>query len=165
MKIHALVAQHQSARVPARDGGVTPRPAHHFLCEKGGMKMANEQNLVPGAHPLTVEEASRGGVNSGKARREKRDRHKRIQELFAMTVKDPKLKIYLEKLGVDATDADLEAVADARVLAELLRKGDYKAWQAMKEEAYGKLDNKTSLEVSGEIEGITINVVDYSKEK
>lgn len=31
--------------------------------------MANEQNLIPGAHKLTVEEASRGGVESGKTRR------------------------------------------------------------------------------------------------
>jgi hypothetical protein len=31
--------------------------------------MANEQNLIPGGHTLTQEEASRGGVNSGKKRR------------------------------------------------------------------------------------------------
>lgn len=31
--------------------------------------MANEQNLIPGAHKLTVEEASRGGIASGKKRR------------------------------------------------------------------------------------------------
>jgi hypothetical protein len=34
--------------------------------------MANEQNLIPGGHKLTVEEASRGGKASGKARREKK---------------------------------------------------------------------------------------------
>ena len=33
--------------------------------------MANEQNLIPQAHKLTVEEASRGGKASGKARRKK----------------------------------------------------------------------------------------------
>ncbi len=31
--------------------------------------MANEQNLIPQAHVLTVEEASKGGTNSGKKRR------------------------------------------------------------------------------------------------
>lgn len=31
--------------------------------------MANEQNLVPQAHVLTVEEASKGGIESGKTRR------------------------------------------------------------------------------------------------
>ena len=126
--------------------------------------MANEQNLRPGEYKLSQEEAKKGGINSGKARREKRDRHKRIQELFALAIKDPKLKANLEKMGVDVTDADLETAADARVMVELLRKGDYRTWQAMKEEAYGKLDNKTSVELSGEISGININVKKYDKE-
>lgn len=125
--------------------------------------MANEQNLVPGAHPLTVEEASKGGINSGKARRAKRDRHKRIQELFALAIKDPKLKANLEKMGIDVTDADLETAADARVMVELLKRGDYKAWQAMKQEAYGPLAIKNEVELSGEVSGITINVKNFGK--
>jgi hypothetical protein len=127
--------------------------------------VANKENLIPQAHPLSVEEASKGGINSGKARREKRDRHKRIQELFALAVKDPKLKANLEKMGIDVTDADLETAADARVMVELLRKGDYKAWQAMKAEAYGPLATKNEVEVSGEVSGITINVKHYGKEE
>lgn len=126
--------------------------------------MANETNLQP---VRTESEAralgQKGGIASGKARREKRDRHKRIQELFALAVKDPKLKVNLEKMGIDVTDADLETAADARVMVELLRKGDYKAWQAMKAEAYGPLATKNELEVSGEVSGITINVKNYSK--
>jgi len=125
--------------------------------------MANEQNLRPSEYKLSQEEAKKGGIASGKARREKRDRHKRIQELFALAIKDPKLKANLEKMGIDVTDADLETAADARVMVELLRKGDYKAWQAMKTEAYGPLATKSEVEVSGEINGITIKVVDYSK--
>lgn len=35
--------------------------------------MANNQNLIPQAHKLTVEEASKGGKASVKARREKKD--------------------------------------------------------------------------------------------
>lgn len=31
------------------------------------------------------------------------------------------------------------------------------------DELYGKQDNKTSLEVSGEVSGITINVKNFSK--
>ena len=89
--------------------------------------MANEQNLRPSEYQLSQEEAKKGGINSGKARRAKRDRHKRIQELFALAIKDPKLKVNLEKMGIDVTDADLETAADARVMVELLRKGDYKA--------------------------------------
>ena len=34
--------------------------------------MANEQNLIPQAHVLTVEEASKGGKRSGEVRRKKK---------------------------------------------------------------------------------------------
>lgn len=125
--------------------------------------MANEQNLRPCEYKLSQEEAKKGGINSGKARREKRDRHKRIQELFSLAVKDPKLKDNLAKLGIDVTDADLETAADARVMVELLKRGDYKAWQAMKSEAYGPLATKSEVEFSGEVSGITINVRNFSK--
>ncbi len=33
--------------------------------------MANEQNLRPGEYKLSLEEAKKGGINSGKARRQK----------------------------------------------------------------------------------------------
>lgn len=126
----------------------------------------NPENLVPLNKRTKTEQTEitrKGGIASGKARREKRDRHKRIQELFALAVKDPKLKANLEKMGIDVTDADLETAADARVMVELLRKGDYKAWQAMKSEAYGPLATKSEVEFSGEVNGITINVKNFSK--
>jgi hypothetical protein len=66
-------------------------------------------------------------------------------------------------MGIDVTDADLETAADARVMVELLRKGDYKAWQAMKAEAYGPLATKNEVELSGEVSGINININDYRK--
>lgn len=126
----------------------------------------NPENLIPLDKRTKTEQTEitrKGGIASGKARRAKRDRHKRIQELFALAVQDPKLKANLEKMGIDVTDADLETAADARVMVELLRKGDYKAWQAMKAEAYGPLATKNEVELSGEVSGITINVKNYSK--
>ena len=126
----------------------------------------SKEDLIPNSQrtPEELHEITRkGGIASGKARRAKRDRHKRIQELFALAVQDPKLKANLEKMGIDVTDADLETAADARVMVELLRKGDYKAWQAMKAEAYGPLATKNEVELSGEVSGITINVKNYSK--
>lgn len=128
--------------------------------------MANPENLIPNENRTPMERrenARKAGIASGEARRAKRDRHKRIQELFALTIKDPKLKANLEKMGIDVTDADLETAADARVMVELLRKGDYKAWQAMKAEAYGPLATKNEVELSGEVSGISINVKNYSK--
>lgn len=128
----------------------------------------SKEDLIPFNKRTEAEQKEitrKGGIASGKARREKRDRHKRIQELFALAVKDPKLKQNLEKMGIDVTDVDLETAADARVMVELLRKGDYKAWQAMKSEAYGPLANKNELEISGEINGININIKNYGKEE
>jgi len=40
--------------------------------------MANEQNLRPGEYKLSQEEAKKGGINSGKARRRKKE----FRELF-----------------------------------------------------------------------------------
>lgn len=126
----------------------------------------SQEDLIPFNKRTEAEQKEitrKGGIASGKARREKRDRHKRIQELFALAVKDPKLKANLEKMGIDVTDADLETAADARVMVELLKKGDYKAWQAMKAEAYGPLATKNEVELSGEVSGITINVKNFSE--
>lgn len=128
--------------------------------------MANEQNLVSLKNRTKTEQREitrKGGIASGKARRAKRDRHQRIKDLFALAVQDPKLMANLEKMGIDVTDVDLETAADARVMVELLKRGDYKAWQAMKSEAYGPLATKSEVEVSGEVSGITINVKNYSK--
>lgn len=134
--------------------------------------MANPENLITPQElnaRLTPEQrrenTSKAGIASGKARREKRDRHQRIQELFALAVKDPKLKQNLVNMGIDVTDADLETAADARVMVELLKRGDYKAWQAMKTEAYGPLATKNEVELSGEVNGININIKNYTEGK
>ena len=44
--------------------------------------MANEQNLIPQAHKLTVEEASKGGKASGEARRRKKELRELIEAAF-----------------------------------------------------------------------------------
>ncbi|MBO7720085.1 hypothetical protein J6S35_00400 [Candidatus Saccharibacteria bacterium] len=82
-----------------------------------------------------------------------------------MALKNPKLISELEKaVGTDLTNADLETAADLRVMVELLKRGDYKAWQAMKSEAYGPLATKSEVEVSGEVSGIEITVKKFDKE-
>lgn len=50
--------------------------------------MANEQNLKPAAHPLTVEDQSKGGKASGKARKRKADLRRMAQEVLDGTFKD-----------------------------------------------------------------------------
>lgn len=61
--------------------------------------MANEQNLKPGEYKLTREEQKKGGIASGKARRQKADLRKIAQSLLDGTFKD--------KTGKEITGADL----------------------------------------------------------
>lgn len=64
--------------------------------------MANEQNLIPQAHTLTVEEARKGGQNSAKARREKKTVQKILGELLDGQIKDsPQFVKLAAKMGVD----------------------------------------------------------------
>lgn len=50
--------------------------------------MANERNLKPQAHELTVEEQSAGGRASGKARRERKMMREVLEKLLAGTYTD-----------------------------------------------------------------------------
>lgn len=126
--------------------------------------MANEQNLRPGEYKLTLEEQKKGGIASGAARRAKRDRHERIKALFALAITDPKLKQSLERMGIDASDMDIETAMDARQAIKAMRDGDTNAYKTMKTEAYGPMVEKQELELSGEINGININVKRFDAE-
>lgn len=65
--------------------------------------MANEKNLIPQAHTLTVEEASKGGQNSGKARREKKTIQKILADLLDGQIKDnPQFAKLASKMGVES---------------------------------------------------------------
>lgn len=65
--------------------------------------MANEKNLIPQAHTLTVEEASKGGQNSGKARREKKTIQKILADLLDSEIKEsPQFAKLASKMGVES---------------------------------------------------------------
>ena len=65
--------------------------------------MANEKNLIPQAHILTVEEASKGGQNSAKARREKKTIQKILADLLDSEIKDnPQFAKLASKMGVES---------------------------------------------------------------
>ena len=65
--------------------------------------MANENNLIPQAHILTVEEASKGGQNSVKARREKKTIQKILSDLLDGQIKDnPQFAKLASKMGVES---------------------------------------------------------------
>ena len=65
--------------------------------------MANEQNLRPSEYKLSQEEAKRGGINSAKARREKKTIQKILSDLLDGQIKDsPQFAKLASKMGVES---------------------------------------------------------------
>lgn len=85
--------------------------------------MANEENLIPQAHTLTVEEASKGGKNSVESRRNK----KLLRECLEILLE----KEMIGKNGEIVTGA--EALA-TKLFAEAM-KGNVKAFEVLRDTA------------------------------
>ena len=65
--------------------------------------MANEQNLRPSEYKLSQEEAKKGGINSGKARREKKTIQKILADLLDSEIKDnPQFAKLASKMGIES---------------------------------------------------------------
>lgn len=126
--------------------------------------MGNPRNLVPftsdQSHEEAVKNGKKGGVESGRARREKRERGERIRMLYGMLVKNPDLLKDAKDLGVELNDIDFEMLADIKMMQKSLQ-GDVNAYKAQKEEAYGKQTTRQEVEVTGELSGININIKNY----
>ena len=77
--------------------------------------MANEQNLIPQAHELTVEEASKGGKKSGESRRRKKLMREAFEELLSRDYHDQAGNVLdgtsalAAKVFKQAMDGDLKA--------------------------------------------------------
>lgn len=126
--------------------------------------MHNQDNLQPVRSKEEARERGKnGGIASGKARREKRDRYQRMKMTLDLVVNDPEALKKLKEAGVNTDGITYEEAAEIMQAVKAAREGDTNAFKAVKDEAYGKLDNKTQLEVSGEVTGININVKNYSK--
>ena len=95
--------------------------------------MANEKNLKPCEHKFTQEEAKKGGVASGEARRAKKSLREAMQILMDadLTGKDGK------------TMTGTEAMA-AKVFQAAL-KGDWKAWELARDTAGQKPVDKVMV--------------------
>lgn len=86
--------------------------------------MANEKNLIPGAHPLTVEEASKGGKRSGEVRREKADLRRVIQTFLES-------QATTDKHGNPMTGAELMCA----IAVKEMSKGSAKHWELLRDTA------------------------------
>lgn len=101
--------------------------------------MANEQNLIPGGHKLTLEEQSKGGIASGKARRERKTLKEELLLLLSENITD--------KRGNTAT-------AQKAVSSALLKKamtGDTRAFEIIRdtigEKPVDKVEMKTDVNI------------------
>lgn len=75
--------------------------------------MANEENLIPLNERTKNEQREiqrKGGIASGRVRREKADLKKKIDEVLAMEVFSPQLKETLEGMGLTTTNQSAIAV-------------------------------------------------------
>lgn len=98
--------------------------------------MANEQNLIPQAHVLTVEEQSKGGVASGEAKRKR----KTIAEALRIALEQPDADnpelTRLDSLtdGLISRMLKNPTAADLRTVADILGELEMKVKQEIKTE-------------------------------
>ena len=83
--------------------------------------MANNQNLIPQAHELTVDEQSKGGKASGEARRRKKDLRQALEMLLD--------KEYQQRNGDMITGTE----AISAKLFEQAMKGNIKAFETIRD--------------------------------
>lgn len=118
--------------------------------------MANEQNLIPQAHELSVEEQSKGGKASGIVRKEKATFKNAIKWLMEsdIKIKGGNIYDYFKKSGIDISNLKPAQLATLGLWSGAIQ---------------GKAENyKTLMEANEEIQGqtetpsISINIVDNS---
>lgn len=59
-------------------------------------------------HELTVEEARKGGINSGKARAEKKSLREKAKLLMSLSIQDQKELLKAKELGLNEEEVDIE---------------------------------------------------------
>lgn len=120
--------------------------------------MANEQNLVPQAHKLTIDEQSRGGIASGKARRRLKSLREIGDMIGALDIKSEKVRSILRDAGI----ADEDMINDVGMMFRLnlkAQQGDTKA-----SELLAKLRGQFKEQIAAEVSEIK-PLVDLTKRK
>lgn len=116
--------------------------------------MANEQNLKPQAHVLTVEEQSRGGVASGEARRQKKTLAQLSEMIGNLQVSSDKNREIMRQAGI----SDEDMIRDTEAMFRLSIKaasGDTRAIELLAK-LRGELKPDNPL-AGVEVSSITIN--------
>lgn len=116
--------------------------------------MANEQNLRPQAHTLTVEEQSRGGIASGEARRQKKTLAQLSEMIGKLQVSSEKNREIMRQAGI----SDEDMIRDTEAMFRLSLKaasGDTRAIELLAK-LRGELKQDNPL-AGVELSSITIN--------
>ncbi len=122
--------------------------------------MANEQNLKPSEYKLSREEAKKGGINSGIARRRKKLLKDQLDLLLSLDIKNQKSKEMLEQLGINSDDCDNQMLLNVALFNKAL-KGNVMAYQTIRDTlGEGIIDTTTDTTNTPEI---NINIVDNSE--
>lgn len=88
------------------------------------MKKNKNDNLIPQAHKLTVEEQSKGGKKSAESRREKKTVNKILTDFMNATVEEtPQLKELADTLGI-SSDKSLKELFVLKCIINNLEKGN-----------------------------------------
>ena len=98
--------------------------------------MANEQNLRPGEHIPTIEEAKKGGIASGESRRRKKLLRECLEELL-----DTEQEVKINGVTLKKTNAELLSVT----LMKKALKGDVKAFEVLRDTAGEKPIDKVMV--------------------
>lgn len=118
--------------------------------------MANPDTLVPQAHKLTVEEASKGGIASGKARRKRKTLAQIGDMIGGLDIKSEKNRAIMRNAGI--TDEDM--INDVGMMFRLnlkAQQGDAKSIELL-----SKLRGQFKEQISAEVADVT-PLVDLTK--
>ncbi len=108
--------------------------------------MANEKNLIPQAHTLTVEEASKGGKKSGEVRRAKRTFREMMEQYGELP----------DKLNPDMTNDEAVIIAQYKIAKDHKATGSTKAAEFIRD-TKGENPKTNELTLNATIETINIS--------
>jgi hypothetical protein len=108
-------------------------------------------------HELTVEEARKGGINSGKARAEKKSLREKAKLLMSLSIQDQKELLKAQELGLNTEDVDIEMMNLIHML-NIIKKENFNSVGA-----FNTLKDLTDEQVEqNETPNVQINIVDNS---
>ena len=89
-------------------------------------------NLHPAEYKFTKEQMSKGGIASGKARKEKKLIKENIELLLSLPIKSNKTKEQLKELGIDETEMNNQMALVIAMYQKAL-KGDVQAFNTLRD--------------------------------